>query len=185
MYHMQATGVYCMTKEELLAILIAIWEDGADDLFPMTDADEVASIIEAQGRLAYQYIREYLLTLTSEDIVDEKWADGNGLEDFIQGMILRIISFITEHFGEDKLKEILIAFETWNGERIVDTEETRCNAQEFLKSHDYYVYHCIVDDRTCKDCLDLNGKTFLREDAVIGVNCPPMHPRCRCWIDES
>lgn len=173
-----------MSKEELLAILVAIWESGAEDLFPMTDIDDVVAVIEAQGTLAYQYIREYLITITDEEIVDEKWCDGNGLEDFILGMNLRIISFLAEHFGEDKLKEILIAFETWNGTRIVETEETRCKAQEFLKDHEYYVYHAMMDDSTCETCRDLNGRVFRKDEAVIGVNLPPMHPNCRCYIDE-
>lgn len=173
-----------MSKEELLAILVAIWESGTEDLFPMTDIDDVVAVIEAQGTLAYQYIREYLITITDEEIVDEKWCDGNGLEDFILGMNLRIISFLAEHFGEDKLKEILIAFETWNGTRIVETEETRCKAQEFLKDHEYYVYHAMMDDSTCEVCRDLNGRVFRKDEAVTGVNLPPMHPNCRCYIDE-
>ncbi|MCD7812105.1 MAG: minor capsid protein [Ruminococcus sp.] len=31
-------------------------------------------------------------------------------------------------------------------------------------------------------CTALNGKTFLIDDAELGVNLPPMHIGCRCTI---
>ena len=32
----------------------------------------------------------------------------------------------------------------------------------------------------CAEYRDLDGKRFRITDAVVGVNCPPMHPNCRC-----
>ena len=34
----------------------------------------------------------------------------------------------------------------------------------------------------CRVCDDLDGQRFKIADAVVGVNCPPMHPFCRCKV---
>jgi len=34
----------------------------------------------------------------------------------------------------------------------------------------------------CEDCESLKGKVFLFNDMEEGVNCPPIHPNCRCTI---
>lgn len=100
-------------------------------------------------------------------------------------MNLRIIEFLIAHIADEALREALIEYERWNAERIVTTEETRCKAEEFLSKHDTYVYHAVMDDATCDECKALNGMEFRTEDAVVGVNYPPMHPNCRCWISET
>ena len=45
-----------------------------------------------------------------------------------------------------------------------------------------YRYMSMEDERVCKDCHALHDKAFRLADRVIGINCPPMHPWCRCWI---
>lgn len=173
-----------LTREQIIAILIAIWEEGADDI-DFADIDSITSVLSAQISVAEEYVRNYLLTIADSAIVDEKWQDGNGLSDFFDGMYLRLITFITEHYSDENLRDNLVDYMTWNGQRILDTEETRCTAQAFLLTHKTYVYHAVMDEHTCDDCRRLNGKTFDRDTAVIGVNLPPMHPNCRCWISES
>lgn len=37
---------------------------------------------------------------------------------------------------------------------------------------------------SCQDCTDLDGNIYNIEDAQEGVNLPPMHPNCQCWIEE-
>lgn len=37
---------------------------------------------------------------------------------------------------------------------------------------------------SCQDCTDLDGNVYNIEDAQEGVNLPPMHPNCQCWIEE-
>ena len=34
----------------------------------------------------------------------------------------------------------------------------------------------------CEECLALDGKTFSFLEMEEGVNCPPIHPNCRCTI---
>nr|DAZ36497.1 MAG TPA: minor capsid protein [Caudoviricetes sp.] len=37
-----------------------------------------------------------------------------------------------------------------------------------------------LDGVTCATCGGLDGKHYPLKDAVIGINSPPFHPRCRC-----
>lgn len=37
---------------------------------------------------------------------------------------------------------------------------------------------------SCQDCTSLDGNIYDVEDAQEGVNLPPMHPNCQCWIEE-
>ena len=37
-----------------------------------------------------------------------------------------------------------------------------------------------LDSETCEICGELDGKIFLVENAVIGLNFPPFHSGCRC-----
>ncbi len=37
-----------------------------------------------------------------------------------------------------------------------------------------------LDNKTCDICGELDGKIFLVEDAIIGLNFPPFHQGCRC-----
>lgn len=37
---------------------------------------------------------------------------------------------------------------------------------------------------SCKECTDLDGNVYDVDDAQEGVNLPPMHPNCQCWIVE-
>ena len=43
-----------------------------------------------------------------------------------------------------------------------------------------YRYLATLDSRTCPICGNLDGKVFAVSEMKIGVNCPPMHPECRC-----
>lgn len=42
-----------------------------------------------------------------------------------------------------------------------------------------------VDDRVCPICAPLHGKEVgLNEEFAPGINQPPRHPRCRCWMSN-
>ena len=49
-----------------------------------------------------------------------------------------------------------------------------------VEKYEFYHSH---DDKVCEgQCEKLDGKQFYIKDAVVGENCPPMHPNCRCTI---
>lgn len=41
------------------------------------------------------------------------------------------------------------------------------------------------DERTCEDCYSLNDQVFKVDEAIVGINFPPIHNHCRCWIVEA
>lgn len=42
-----------------------------------------------------------------------------------------------------------------------------------------YKFLAILDSRTSQVCTTLNGNIFKVENAIVGINYPPMHPNCR------
>lgn len=43
-----------------------------------------------------------------------------------------------------------------------------------------YQFLVSIDERTCDTCGPLDGKDFAVTDEQVGINYPPIHPRCRC-----
>lgn len=71
--------------------------------------------------------------------------------------------------------------------RLVYTEGTYVSRQAQLaelarEGFEEYRVEPIGDERACSECSGLTGKTFRVEDAMPGVNLPPIHPNCRCQI---
>lgn len=74
-----------------------------------------------------------------------------------------------------------------DADRIVRTELT--NVQNQAAKDRYkeagikkYKYLADIDNRTSQICQEMNGKIFLLDEAVTGVNMPPLHPYCRSTI---
>lgn len=66
----------------------------------------------------------------------------------------------------------------------------------FFSHEDWWIYHAVLDNRTCRICRDyaegeiLNG-SYLRaafpyleiiDENTIKVN---LHPNCRCWLERA
>lgn len=41
------------------------------------------------------------------------------------------------------------------------------------------------DEKVCEDCGGLHGETFPVDKAIVGLNFPPIHNYCRCWIVKA
>lgn len=59
--------------------------------------------------------------------------------------------------------------------------------QDRLRSYreigiEYYTFSCYKNIEPCPVCKAMEGKTFKVSEAVIGVNCPPLHSGCGCFI---
>lgn len=84
-----------------------------------------------------------------------------------------------------------------HAQRLVRTEMNRILNQATLDGikqagGSTYEFLAIEDSRTCKRCQKLNHKRFKLKDKKVGLNFPPIHPRCRCtimarfeWEDED
>ena len=71
-----------------------------------------------------------------------------------------------------------------NALRLVRTETAwvQCEAtkQNYLDNDvKYYEFSAFLDKKTSKICKSLDNKVFKVEEAIVGVNMPPLHPNCR------
>lgn len=69
-------------------------------------------------------------------------------------------------------------------ERLLRTEVNYTMNQATLDGYkdakiEKYTFDATLDSRTSQICAELNGETFELSKVAVGVNYPPMHPRCR------
>ena len=50
-----------------------------------------------------------------------------------------------------------------------------------MNSKNYKMWEAETDLRTCKPCIEMNGKIYLLDEPADPS--PPMHPNCRCGIE--
>lgn len=68
-------------------------------------------------------------------------------------------------------------------ERLVRTESSYFSNQGELQSYqEMGIAEYEFMGGGCDICQALNGKCYLLTEAEPGLNCPPMHPNCKCWI---
>lgn|GEM_PF-2028952 len=82
--------------------------------------------------------------------------------------------------------------EIWEAKRLVRTEITAAASEGELEAireveEEFgikmrYRFYATLDERTCPVCGELDLQDFASDEAVEGVNQPPMHPNCRCVI---
>lgn len=96
---------------------------------------------------------------------------------------------MTLHDMEGRLLEDCIGADSDSGQRycasrLIRTEVNHFSNQGFLEGYKAagiirYRFMATLDLRTSAICRQLDGKTFLVEEAKAGENLPPMHPFCR------
>ena len=172
-------------REELHGYIMENWPDDIliiAFLLTLLDAGTffVKEYIESWGDLAY-----------------DKWNDGTNYEESLAQADVRIVDNMKKEMltlieagikaeeAADYLSERFYATRVHDLSRIMVTEKTRIDAAEVLERGDRYIYHCVHDERTCEECLMRDGQVYLSSDADFGVNCPPMHPWCRCWLTNG
>ena len=74
-----------------------------------------------------------------------------------------------------------------NALRLVHTETCWIQNKATIDSYKEadvkeYEFMAFLDKRTSPQCRELDGKIFKVNEAVAGVNIPPLHPRCRSCI---
>ena len=96
---------------------------------------------------------------------------------------------MTLHDMEERLLEDCVGADSDSGQRycasrLIRTEVNHFSNQGFLEGYKAagiarYRFMATLDLRTSAVCRQLDGKTFLVEEAKAGENLPPMHPFCR------
>ena len=90
----------------------------------------------------------------------------------IKGIILRNFNNLIDEEVDLIDKKAFYLVKVNNTKReLLELKEAGIEKYEFLAS---------LDSKTCPVCGKLDGKSFKLQEAVIGVNCPPMHNSCRC-----
>ena len=74
-----------------------------------------------------------------------------------------------------------------SADRIMRTELTYVQNQAACDRYrasgiERYKIIAALDDRTSQECREANNKVFRFEEAVVGVNMPPLHTNCRSTI---
>ena len=74
-----------------------------------------------------------------------------------------------------------------DADRLIRTESNYFHNQAEAKAYEdmgveQYEYLATLDARTSPICQRLDGKRFKLKDMKVGVNYPPMHPRCRSTV---
>lgn len=135
-------------------------------------------------------------------IAGRNWEDRlkGHFRDYVTGVSTMIKAGKNARLTDERIKEGVRALTgtvgesgvTYNISRLLRTE---CNAavndailSVFKRAGvEKYKYNAQLDDRMCDPCHELHRKShrkpFLVKNAKTGVNLPPLHPNCRCWID--
>ena len=133
-----------------------------------------------------------------EQVLQRPWAeDGSNFSERIWGkqrpkLVNKIHKDLVDcvsrgrnpnEYTEELAKEFKVGLNQANN--LIVTEYNYFNeraTQDCMKELDVEEYEILgtLDVATCATCGGLDGKHYLLKDAVIGINSPPFHPRCRC-----
>jgi SPP1 gp7 family putative phage head morphogenesis protein len=133
-----------------------------------------------------------------EQVLQRPWAeDGSNFSERIWGkqrpkLVNKIHKDLVDcvsrgrnpnEYTEELAKEFKVGLNQANN--LIVTEYNYFNeraTQDCMKELDVEEYEILgtLDGATCATCGGLDGKHYPFKDAVIGINSPPFHPRCRC-----
>ena len=112
------------------------------------------------------------------------WANRTKLKDKVQEQIVQ--ATIQGKDLRQCIKELSETMEATREvtKRLINTEHAYACSQGDLKMYeefgiDRYEYVATLDSKTSNICRSLDGKVYKRNEAISGVNFPPMHPHCR------
>lgn len=157
---------------ELMGILGWLSDDLEQDLTVL-----LVVLLEQMGRSKSE----------AKQIVSRKWIDGENYKEHIHKYRAELCEeIISKYEASDSIAETIdyyVKQATNKYESIYATEETRVRSRGMLPDSGKYRLVATIDDRTCGECLDMDGQVFLVEEAEEGVTLPPFHTNCRCGIE--
>ena len=132
-----------------------------------------------------------------DQIVNSRWSGDNyskRIWDNVETLATQVEknvvqAVLTGKNKDDCVGEVMKRFGTSfsNADRLIRTEVMHSinDAQgETYKKAGYTKYRILIehDERLCEVCEALANQEFDFDDKQEGVNCPPLHPNCRCTI---
>ncbi|MCL2756904.1 MAG: minor capsid protein [Coriobacteriia bacterium] len=115
------------------------------------------------------------------------WDNTDDLADALSDIMTRGV--MTGASKEKMSREVRERFNASksDADRLIRTESNYFHNQAEAKAYEdmgveQYEYLATLDYRTSPICQKLDGKRFNLKDMKVGVNFPPMHPRCRSTV---
>lgn len=130
-----------------------------------------------------------------ESFSEKIWKDSAKLAEYVNGDMAKAI--VRGDSWQKLRREIATRFEDQSASnimRVVQTEGTyvarQAQGAELQREgfEDYFV-DPLDDSRTCASCRSIGRRShdepFRFDEAEVGVNYPPLHPRCRCFVNPA
>ncbi len=177
--------------------------DGMDEHFAQDAADAMNAVAETMGYGSSFY------SVDSEAVrqfVGTAWSDGKSYSDSIWDDTRKVASYVERDLAkalvrgvsyQSLCREMQKRFEgqsVSNIMRVIQTEGTYVarqaqGAEMRREGFEEYFLDPLGDKRTCDECRRLGRQShetpFRFEDAEVGTNYPPIHPRCRCEVNPA
>lgn len=119
-----------------------------------------------------------------KDFSSKVWYNRDQLVKNLNVLLPR--EFLLGKSMQDIAKTLSKAMNTpkYAAETLVRTEGSYVASQADMTTYqqaniEEYEFLAVLDNRTSEMCAELDGKTFKRSEAVVGLNLPPIHPNCR------
>lgn len=146
---------------------------GESVVFGAPSPDQIKAVLNAQ--------------FEGKDYSARIWKDRDKLAAELKDMMqAAIINGENSQIVAQKLAQKM-GVEFSHAQRLIRTEMNRILNQSILdqakaSGAEEYQFVAIEDSRTCARCLKKNGKVYKISEKKVGLNCPPLHPHCRCTI---
>ena len=170
-------------------------KQGSDDFYGdlMKDSYYKATFdLQQQTGLAYSFSglpeteikRLKAFKWTGEAYSDRIWSNTGALASSVKDELL--VSLVTGRSVRDTSQAIAERFEVGQNKsrRLIRTESAFFHNQMELLSYEdaeitKYKFVAVLDKRTSHICQEHDNKVYDTDEAVPGVNYPPLHPWCR------
>lgn len=176
---------------------------GLDEHFAQDAADAANAVAETMGYGSSFYsadaevVRQFVGTAWSdgESYSDKIWKDARAVASYVERDLSKAL--VRGASYQSLCREMQKRFEgqsVSNIMRVVQTEGTYVarqaqGAEMRREGFEEYFIDPLGDKRTCDECKKLgrqSHETPLRfDEAEVGVNYPPIHPRCRCEVNPA
>lgn len=156
-------------------------------------------VYDIQSRAGYINQFAHLDQKTVEDILSYPWSGANFSKRIWKNrdnLAFNLRETLTSGFIQGKSRTQMakeMSDEMGKGfsavETLIRTESSWLHGAADQRAYEAasverYEFMATLDNRTSQKCANLDGKDFPVSEAQVGVNYPPMHPRCRSTTIE-
>lgn len=163
------------------------------------------SIYDVQRQVGFQFSFKHIDNELINAVMNSAWSNGSSFSDTLWKNVDGVSNevrkqltwgLITGKTEKQMAKEIAnkYAVGSFASRRLVRTESCYLSNEIQFRAYeecgaDRYQYVATLDSKTDEECGLLDRKIFNIKEKKPGVNCPPMHPFCRCttkiYIDQN